>query len=379
MKTLVLVSLVMLALVIVSCAPRVAPAPAPAVQPTQVPSKVAVVPSAPAPTDANWDKVVEAARKEGKVSIYAFNFTGDAGVAIARGFKAATGIDADIITGRGAEFLERLKTEQRLGQRVGDIAEGGTIHLINMKNAGLLASSLDIPVLKKASDFVVDPLGLDKEGHVLNEGYILFAPYINTNLVKPGQEPRSWNDFLDPKWKGKILAHDPNVSMTWYNALVPLVNAGVLKVDFIREMSKQDLRFVTGDYDAVQKLSQGQAPLVLVTADVVSGAAVAEGAPIKAIPMSEGLPVSTVTIGAVKDSPHANAAKVFLNWHLSQEGQTVFHKARGTASVRKDVPDFRHPNVGVPANVKLIVMSKEDGDVAAKQFREKYYLELWKK
>ncbi|MBI4289493.1 MAG: ABC transporter substrate-binding protein [Chloroflexi bacterium] len=375
-------TLLVASLVATACAPKTAPAPAPATLATTA----AAGPAIPTPTfsppvsqDPAWARVIEVAKKEGKVSIYSFNFTGDAGIAISRSFEGAYGIKADIITGRGAEFLERVKTEQRLGQRVGDIFEGSVAHSLNAKTAGLLAPSMDIAVLKARGDFLVDPLGIDKEGYILNESYISYAPYINTNLVKPGQEPKSWSDFLDPRWKGKIIANDPQISVTWYNALVPLVNSGILKIDFVRDMGKQDLMFATGDYEVIQKLAQGQAPITMISPDIVAGSTAAEGAPIKAIPMAEGVTVSTTALAAIKDSPHPNAAKLFINWLLSAEGQTAFHKARSTAPIRKDVQDFRHPNVRLPATVKLVVVGKDDADDSAKKFRDKYYPELWKK
>lgn len=381
MKTnLTIVALILSLLIFGACAPSATPTPSVA-KPTAPATATTPTSNLPPLTsqDVAWDKVVEAAKKEGKVSIYSFNFTGDAGINLSRSFEARYGVKADIITGRGAEFLERVKTEQRLGQRVGDLFEGSVAHNLNMKLAGLEISSLDIPVLKAKDDFLVDPLGIDKEGFILNESYISYAPYINTNLVKPGQEPKSWSDFLDPKWKGKIIANDPQISVTWYNALVPLVNAGILKIDFVRDVGKQDLLFATGDYEVIQKLSQGQAPLSMISPDIVAGSSAAEGAPIKAIPMAEGIAVSTTAIGAIKDSPHPNATKLFINWFLSTEGQTVFHKARSTAPIRKDVPDFRHPNVRIPPSTKLVVVTKEDADDSAKKFRDKYYPELWKK
>ncbi|MEK7875956.1 MAG: hypothetical protein AAB325_07200, partial [Pseudomonadota bacterium] len=67
---------------------------------------------------------MEAAKKEGKVNAYSFTWVGDIGLAVAKAFKEKYGITLGIMTGRGAEFAERIKTERRLGQQVADMTEG---------------------------------------------------------------------------------------------------------------------------------------------------------------------------------------------------------------------------------------------------------------
>ena len=62
----------------------------------------------------------------------------------------------------------------------------------------------------------------------------------------------------------------------------------------------------------------------------------------------------TIAIAPVKNSPHPNAAKVFVNWLLTAEGQTIFHKAKATMPIRKDVTDFRPANRLEPAKASLV-------------------------
>ena len=70
--------------------------------------------------------------------MYSFNLVGDVGVSVTKAFKERYGITLDLITGRGAEFVERLKTERRMGRVVADAADGSALHLVIMKNEALL-------------------------------------------------------------------------------------------------------------------------------------------------------------------------------------------------------------------------------------------------
>ena len=219
----------------------------------------------------------------------------------------------------------------------------------------------------------------DKEGYILNENVQIIGPMVNTKLVKPGEEPKSLQEMLDPKWKGKLLAHSPLVSTGTYIAFIPLLNAKTITLDWLRDIGKQDLILTRGDQDTADKLSRGEYPVALVLADTMAGPYIKEGAPIKAIPMAEGITASTLVIAQTKNAPHPNAARLFLDWILSPEGQTVYHKSKSTASVRKDVPDFRPPAVRLPPTAKLVLETASDVSDETKKYVDKWLIELWKK
>ncbi|MEK7353778.1 MAG: hypothetical protein AABZ77_04650, partial [Chloroflexota bacterium] len=90
--------LILLAMIF-ACAPKAAPVPAPApVTPQAAPATPILAASAMSPEDAAWQKVVEAAKKEGKVVLYSFSFTGGVGIQLAKAFEERYGISVDIIT-----------------------------------------------------------------------------------------------------------------------------------------------------------------------------------------------------------------------------------------------------------------------------------------
>ena len=365
-----------------SCAPATAQSPVSPPSPAQMPSSGATIPASnlppPASQDPAWQKVIEAARKEGKLNLYSFSMIGDVGLQVSRAFENRYGIKVDIITGRGAEFIERIKTEERLGQVTADIMDASSTHTFNLKAAGATVSTLDIPVLREKNVWRIDPLAADSEGHLLVQRSHNISTWINTNLIKPGQEPKSFRDLAKPEWKGKILLPDPSVSTSSLIVFLPLVDRGYLDMEFVRSLKDQDLKFVTGTPDIVRALSRGEMPLGLGASDTDAAPFLAEGAPFKAIALEEGT-VANVNPGVVvKGAPHPNTAKLFTNWILGVEGQTVYTRALGLASIRKDVSDFRHPNSVVNPK-RLIIVTDEDIQRQAKAFRDKVLVDMWRR
>ena len=108
MKKWLLSLCVLTGVLLIACAPQGTPASIPTQAPTLVPVQPSPVTKALTKEEASWSTVVEAAKKEGYLSVYSYNIVGDVGVAVSRAFKSKYGITADIITGRGAEFVERV-------------------------------------------------------------------------------------------------------------------------------------------------------------------------------------------------------------------------------------------------------------------------------
>ena len=362
-----------------SCAPAV-PSPAPPSPATIQPAPAQSTGIAPVmnPEDVAWTKVVESAKKEGKVTIYAFGYTGEIGIQLRNAFKTRYNVDVEIITGRGAEFIERLKTERRLGLMVADLVEGSSVHLSNMKNSDLLEVASGMPSIRNKDVFNIDPVA-DKEGYLFNTVIFIMGPMINTRLVKTDEQPKSWQDMMDTKWKGKMMVSSPQVSVGVYQTFIPLLNAKVITLEWLRDISKQDLVFTRGDNDTAERLSKGDYPMALQVSQGVAGVFALEGAPIKSIAMAEGVTGTTRTIAQVKNGRHPNAARLFLDWILSPEGQTVYHKAGSTGSVRNDVQDFRVPAVVLPPTTRIIVDTPADSAEENQKFLDKWLLELWKK
>ena len=382
MKTLSfggLVALIAVVVTVLSCTPQAAPTPP---MPKTVVSTPQITtlepPSNNSPEEQAWAKVVEAAKKEAEVTAYSFDYVGDVGLKLSAAFKNRYGIRLNIVTGRGSEFLERLRTEKRLGQIVADMAEGSATILLNMKLLGLTAPVPDLPVLREKDVWELNPLVIDQEAHIITPVRTVWSAWVNTNLVKPGEEPKLYQDLLKPQWKGKIVASDPNLDTTMYTYFVPLIRANILTWDYVKALGSQQLSAVMGTVQNATMVSRGEYPFSLMNTDNVVAPFIAEGAPVKAVSYQEGIVESVVPVAAIQGGPHPNATKVLINWLLSEEGQTIYGKGKSAAMVRKGVPDFRPPNARAPAT-RRVVMTTADLDEQAKLFRERFIEKLWGK
>lgn len=326
---------------------------------------------------STWDRTFSLAAQEGALTIYSFNFVGDTGIKLAETFRNRYGIKIEIVTGRGAEFVERLKTEKRLGQKTADLSEGSITNLLQMKAEGLTTGAPDFPVLSNNGIWSLDPLATDTEAHVLNYTPYTVTPWVNTNLVKPGQEPKSFKDLLSPEWKGQIITDDPLTSSSVYLYYVPLVNAGVIDWEYVRALGKQDMQMRTGPIQMTQSLAQGQFPVMLLNVDSIVSPLIKKGSPIRAISMKEGDVMGANGITVIREAANTNAARLFVNWLLDEEGQTLYNSLQATAPVRKDVPDFRPPGARAPSS-KLVVTTAKDYHETARLMRERFLAGIWK-
>ena len=124
----------LLGLLLAACTPTPEPSRASSpVIPTQPQSSQIQTAPAPKPEEIAWNKVIQAANKEGKVTAYSFNMTGDVGLAVSRSFEQIYGIKVDIITGGGAALVQRITTEKRMGTMVADVMDANTFQILSFK------------------------------------------------------------------------------------------------------------------------------------------------------------------------------------------------------------------------------------------------------
>ncbi len=232
-----------------------------------------------------------------------------------------------------------------------------------------------LPVLKETGIWVIEPQ-VDAEKQIIYYNPIIQTTWANTKLVSTAEEPRSWRDLLDPKWKGKMLISDPDVMPINNQIYIMLTRNLGFEEEYFRALGKQDMIFVPTARDRASRLARGEAPIAWVdTLASVSGMVV-EGAPIKPLDMKEGVQGSAQALNIVTGAPHPNAARVFMNWLLTKEGQTVNARVRSILPMRTDVPDFTPPAVRVKFT-KVIPLTPKDDEDSARTMRERVLSKLW--
>ena len=318
-------------------APTTAPAAAAAAKPTTAPA-AAGAPAAPAPTsapaqssnsaiDAATGKYYEAAKKEGKLVLYG---VGNATLynPIKEAFmKRFPGIEVQGVDQRGRESREKIIAEQQSRNYVADIVISGTDTQNELTQNGLIepyqASGLD--------NVIPDLVPADRANTPRTVS--IFAVAINTNLVPPDQEPQTYKDLLDPKWKGKLEMDDPRGSGPG-GTILSGMEALYGPDDVDQKLADQNLFFATQAGPLLDALVRGEYAIYMSANHTDIIAQRKAGAPIKQIKPADGIGLTPINQGLIKNAPHPNAAKLWIEWSLSEEGQKALAD-QGYAVVRQ--------------------------------------------
>ena len=166
--------------------------------------------------------------------------------------------------------------------------------------------------------------------------------YVNPNLANP-KEFTSHKDLLDPKWKGKIVADDPRKAGIGQGTFLFFYRHPELGPDFIRSLGRQGITFLKNYAQEVDMVGQGRFPVGIGLSDSIIEERTKRGVPIVILDprqLKEGTPITPASgsLTFVNRAPHPNAAKLYINWLLSKEAQTVLSQATGYISKRVDVP-----------------------------------------
>lgn len=313
-------------------------------------------PAQPAPSGgaAEWEKIVEAARKEGKV-VASIPPSAQVRKGLEEAFAKRFGIVIESVPARGSTVIRRIVEESKAGVRYFDAHVGGTESVVK----GLLPEN----VLDPVEPWFLLPEVKDQKnwwgGHIWIDNarrYIYgFAAYQtaslwhNTNLAKP-EELRSFDDLLHPKWKGKIGLSDPRTpgsgASIWSYMMLIKGQEYLRKLAGQKMVLGRDLRLLA------ENLAKGRIAIALGIGYSESLPFVKAGLPVSALPTpKEGL-YTTGGYGhltVMKNPPHPNATKVFVNWLLGKEAQDIFSRAMGAPTRRLDVDTKWSGEIGVVA------------------------------
>jgi len=313
-----------------------------------------------------WEKVVEAAKKEGRV-VVSIPTSAELRKEFESGFqKAFPGIELELSVARGASNINKIVEEQSAGVKGIDLHIGGTTSIVT----GLLAQNLLEPVMPA----LLLPEVRDPKhwwgGHIWADNakkfiygftaYMTETIWYNTTLVKP-EEISSWDSLLDAKWKGKIAILDPRSpgsgESTW--AFLWRIKGEA----FLAKLAAQEMLVGRNLRQLGENVARGKSAISLGLSYYTYVPFIKAGLPVKPIStIKEGYYAASGSGNVVllKNAPHPNATKVFLNWLLSKEGQTAMTKALGQPTRRFDVDTKWTREFGHTAAKEVLTPEKYD-------------------
>ena len=278
--------------------------------------------------------VVEGAKKEGTVSLYSSASTGPSN-AIAEAFKKKYGINVLVYRAGSADVATRVQSEESAGRTQADAL------IIEEPGLGLLVPYLaayDSPERGAIAAVYKQPQSTLIRMYMAQIGW-------NTNAVKAGA-PTDWKDLLDPKWKGRFGSLDPHVTATtlaWQVLVEKLYGP-----TFLQQFGANKPKLYASTNAMSQAIVSGEIDLGLTNSFGVIQMA-ETGAPMGGV-----IPKNTVLFGGnvavFAKAPHPNAARLFVDFACSAEGQSIINVAGAT------IPT--HPQASAPKAGSLAELSK---------------------
>jgi iron(III) transport system substrate-binding protein len=335
---------------------------------------------------ASWDAVVAAAKQEGKVVVYGPEGA-DMRAALTRGFQQRyPDIQIEFSGMAGAQVAPKLLGEREAGLNIVDIViVGPTTIMETLMPAGalvplqpyLVGPSTQDPTKWRGGRF--EYADNAQQYHLVFIAYPTPAVHLNTNKVAVDQIT-SWRDLLDPKWKGQIVMKDPLIAGAGLALVTFWYRSDELGPEYMRQLfAQQDVTMLKDDRQLVDALGQGRYAIGLSLQNPLAFELRKKGLPLGIIGgerLQEGTYLTSGTGGGVSvvdRAPHPNAAKVYIDYLLSPEGQRRYTEGTGLPSHRTDVstdgvppeylpqpggkymPNYDQPSIEVRGEVRAFV------------------------
>lgn len=276
------------------------------------------------------DALIAAAQKEGSLVLYTSIDVDSIAIMVAEFKKTFPGIAVEVFRQGGGALDLVVRAESKAGKLRADVIEQTDAYFMSQLDSqlGLLAEYKPPRTLAYLSSAIVN-------GKIYPGYSQLFGYAYNTNLVAAADVPKSWNDFLNPKFNKSRGTIPPTAGgCSWALAYF---ERQVLGVKFWKKLAATKPTLLNSNTLLIQMLSKGDIAISTML-DNVARPAIKAGAPIKMVYPTEGTPPCPVSVALVKNAPHKAAGTLWLNWLLSTSGQSVWVNQVGAVSARTDMP-----------------------------------------
>jgi iron(III) transport system substrate-binding protein len=273
------------------------------------------------PASAQDQALIAAAQKEGQVVWYTALIANQVVNPLISAFnKKYPGINVLAQRQDSGELVLKVQSEARAGHPIADVVDGGGQMIPPLVEAGLLEH-----YAPPAAAALPDRLK-SKDGYWTALAVLYLTAAYNTELVKDADAPKTYDDLLDPKWKGKIAwTANPFLSgpPAFIGNMLMTRGEGPGK-EYLRKLSQNKIVNIAANQRGVlDTVVGGQYPIALMVFNHHVAIDAAKGAPVKWIKM-EPLIENLNIVGIVKNSAHPNAAKLLVDFLSSEDGQKVF-------------------------------------------------------
>ncbi len=273
------------------------------------------------PASAADQALVDAAKKEGSVTWYTTLIINQFTRPASEAFEKKYGIKVDYVRADPNDIGLRISNEAKAGRVQADLFD--SFGLPALVRAGFVEKWIPDTAKRLPRQY------WDRNNYWAASNIYVLTPGFNTELIKKGTEPKTFEDLLDPKWRGK---------MVWSSRLTAsgapgfvgaaLTEMGERKgLDYLQKLSAQ--KIVNVDAASRQIMDQiiaGEYSMGLQMFNHHAVISAGQGAPSAWIPMEPATVVLNV-VQMTSNSPHPNAGKLLFDFLESEEAQKIFRDA----------------------------------------------------
>jgi iron(III) transport system substrate-binding protein len=258
-------------------------------------------------------RLIEGAKKEGELSLYS-SLTAEDLADLNGAFEKKYGIKVKLWRAASDTILQRALTEAQANRFDADVVDVSTPMLEAMHRERML-----VPV---ASPYLAEliPQALPAHREWVGTRLNVFVHAYNTSLVKKEDLPKTYDDLLDPKWKGKLSIEATDED--WFATLVAAM--GEKKgLQLFRDIKATNGLSVRKGHTLLTKMvASGEVPFALTVYNFTADQLKQKGAPLDWYVMSPAIARAN-GLGVMRRAPHPNAAVLYYDFIISDEGQQI--------------------------------------------------------
>jgi iron(III) transport system substrate-binding protein len=279
---------------------------------------------------------VSQAKREGALVLYSTMTLEDAGPLLAA-FEKKHGIKVSMWRGVNQKLVQRALAEARAGQHGVDVYEGSGPGLEILYREGLLEKFYS-PAFAD-----IAPEAFPRHGHYAPDNLLFTVMGYNTRLVKPEDVPRSYEDLLQPKWRGRLGIEASNVA--WFAAVAKAMGEE-RGLAYFQKLAAMRPQVRSGHTLMTELVAAGEIPLALTLYNQAVDKMKEKGAPIDWRPLPPAFGRAD-GIAVAKRAPHPHAALLFADFVLSPEGQRIIQQRARVPVNRKVDSGFDQGSFGI--------------------------------
>jgi iron(III) transport system substrate-binding protein len=267
---------------------------------------------------------LDPARREGELVWYTAMNVPDAEAVKKPFLERYPFISLTVLRAPGEKVRTRILTEARANRHAWDVVSFNLLDVDALNREGLLAA-YSSPESSGYPPGAIDPDG--RWAAIYVRQYVIGY---NTRLAKP--PPTSWSELLAPPWAGQLALDESDVE--WYAAMLDYWGRDK-GLAFMRALARQKPQQRRGHHLLTRLLVAGEFPLALVHANEVEKEK-EDGAPVEWVRTLDPVITSPSQVAIAAKAPHPAAARLFVDFLLSREGQRAI-ASRGRVPARTDL------------------------------------------